>query len=117
MKDNHMFRLIYSCNKYFYSIDLKNYVIESVYISVLNMTTVSFKNLRHSLAKYLNKATEDSEEIIVTRSKGRKSVIIDYDDYMSLKETAYLLSWPANRNHLETSLQQFKKRQVTEIIL
>ena len=81
------------------------------------MTTVSFTAFRQSLAKYLNKAEQDSEEIVISRSKGRKSVVLDYDDYVSLKETAYLLSSPANRKHLAKSITQIDKGETVEVVL
>lgn len=68
------------------------------------MTTVTYSELRQNLARYLDKTEEDREEIVVTRSKGRRSVIVSLDDFNALQETAYLLSTRANRKHLETSL-------------
>lgn len=81
------------------------------------MTTVSFTTLRQSLAKHLDEATNNNEEIIVTRGKGRKSVILDYDDYISLKETAYLLSSSANRKHLEDSIKQINNGETVSVTL
>lgn len=73
------------------------------------MTTVSYTNLRQRLAHYLDKTEQDREEIVVTRSKGRSSVILSLEDFTSLQETAYLLSTPANRKHLEKSLREAAK--------
>jgi antitoxin YefM len=70
------------------------------------MTTVSYTDLRQNLAHYLDKTEQDSEEIIVTRSKGRNSIILSLDDFLSLQETAYLLSSKKNRKHLEKSLRE-----------
>jgi len=72
------------------------------------MTTVSFTEFRQALAKYLDKAEEDCDEIVITRSKGRKSIVLSFDDFASLQETAYLLSSEKNRKHLEKSLNEAK---------
>lgn len=70
------------------------------------MTTVTYTDFRQHLARYLDKTEEDAESIIVTRSKGRKAVLIGFDDFTSLQETAYLLSSKANRRHLEKSMEE-----------
>ena len=70
------------------------------------MTTVTYSNLRAHLAHFLALADEDCEEIVVTRGKGRTAVILSLDEFLSLQETAYLLSSKKNRAHLETSLKE-----------
>lgn len=73
------------------------------------MTTTSYSDFRANLAGFLDRAEEDCEEIIVTRGKGRKVILVSFDDYRSLQETAYLLSSKKNRKHLEASLAEAKK--------
>ena len=81
------------------------------------MTTISYSDFRQNMAKFLNRTEDDCEEIIIHRSKGRKTVVISYDEYCSLQETAYLLSSPANRKHLERSLRQAQEGDVVEMHL
>lgn len=81
------------------------------------MTTVSYSELRANLADYLDRADEDCEEIIVSRNKGRMTVIISLDEFLSLQETAYLLSSKKNREHLETSLQEARRGKIKKVKL
>ncbi len=72
------------------------------------MTTVTYTAFRQNLAHYLDKTEQDCEEIVVSRSKGRNSILLSLDDFLSLQETAYLLSSKPNRKHLEKSLREVK---------
>lgn len=72
------------------------------------MTTITYSNFRQHLAYFLNMAEVDCEEIVVTRGKGRKSIIVSFDDFQSLQETAYLLSSKKNRAHLQKSMQEMR---------
>lgn len=73
------------------------------------MTTTSYTDFRAHLAQFFDKAEQDCEEIVVSRGKGRKVIILSLDDYLSLQETAYLLSSKKNRKHLEKSLSQVRQ--------
>ncbi len=73
------------------------------------MTTVTYTNFRQHLARYLDMTEQDCEEIIISRSKGRNAILVSLDDFLSLQETAHLLSSKANRKHLEKSLGEAKK--------
>lgn len=81
------------------------------------MTTVSFTDLRSKLSYFLDKAEQDCEQIVVTRGKGRKSVLLALDDFLSLQETAYLLSSPKNRVHLAKSMQELSKGKTVSVAL
>lgn len=79
------------------------------------MTTTSYTDLRTHLAHFLNMVEQDYEEVIVSRGKGRKVIILSLDDYLSLQETAYLLSSKTNRKHLEKSLHEAKKGKTVRV--
>ncbi|MFH0770433.1 MAG: type II toxin-antitoxin system prevent-host-death family antitoxin [Candidatus Peregrinibacteria bacterium] len=70
------------------------------------MPTVSFSDLRTNLATYLDQAEENREEIVVHRGKGRTAIILSFDMFLSLHETAYLMASPSNRRHLEQSMRE-----------
>ena len=72
------------------------------------MTTITYTDFRQNLAHYLDKTEQDCEEIIVSRNKGRHAILLSLDEFLSLQETAHLLSSKANRKHLEKSLTEVK---------
>lgn len=72
------------------------------------MTTVTYTTFRQNLTHYLDKTEQDCEEIVITRNKGRSAILVSLQDFLSLQETAYLLSSKPNRKHLEKSLQEVK---------
>lgn len=72
------------------------------------MTTVTYTDFRQNLSRYLDKAEQDCEEIVITRGKGRSTIVMSLDDFLSLQETAYLLSSKKNRKHLAQSMKEAK---------
>ncbi len=60
----------------------------------------SYSELRQNLKKMIDWTTSHHEPAFITSHKARKAVLISYDDYCSLEETAYLLKSPANAQRL-----------------
>ncbi len=73
------------------------------------MTTISYSQTRQHLKTIFDNVVNDSEPIFVKRKNGGNVVILSEEDYRSLNETAYLLSSPANRKHLENGITNLQK--------
>lgn len=78
------------------------------------MTIVTYTRFRQNMTHYMDKADDDAEAITITRGKGRSSMLVPMDEYLSLKETAYLLSSKNNRKHLEESMKEAKDGKVVK---
>jgi antitoxin YefM len=52
--------------------------------------------------------------IIIGNQPEEQVVLVSLEDFQAMEETAYLLSSPANRRHLERSLQEADKGEVIE---
>lgn len=72
----------------------------------MQATTVSA--LRMNLAQTLDAVVNDKEEIVISREHG-SAIIVDFDEYEALKETAYLLRSPANARRLFHSIEQLER--------
>ncbi|WP_243723217.1 type II toxin-antitoxin system prevent-host-death family antitoxin [Actinomadura sp. 7K507] len=72
---------------------------------------MSASEFRSNLAATLDRVTEDLDEIIVTRPNRDPAVVISLREYESLKETAFLLGFPANARHLAASIQSLRGGQ------
>jgi antitoxin YefM len=70
------------------------------------MDHVSYTELRQNLKRHLDKVCDDRAPLVVTRRNGEPVVVLSLADYESLEETAYLLSDPANAEHLRTSIAE-----------
>jgi antitoxin YefM len=68
----------------------------------------SYSELRQNLKKMIDWSADHHEPTFITFHKERKAVLMSYDDYCALEETAYLLRSPANAKRL---LQAFVDSQ------
>lgn len=69
----------------------------------------SYSKLRQNLKRMIDWTTDNHEPAFITSHKERKAVLISYDDYCSLEETAYLLKSPANAQRLLKAILDLKK--------
>ncbi|MFJ4650162.1 type II toxin-antitoxin system Phd/YefM family antitoxin [Nocardia sp. NPDC088792] len=68
---------------------------------------------RANFAAVLDAATEDNEEVIITRSGDKEpAVVISLREYEALKETAYLLGSRANARRLLESVENVRAGRV-----
>ena len=78
------------------------------------MKIVSFTEARNSLKAVLDAAVEDVDITIITRRDSEDAVVMSLDYYNSLMETVHLLRSPANAEHLNRSIAQYKAGKVTK---
>ena len=74
------------------------------------MLTATISDFRKDIKRYLDRVTENFETLIINRGKNSGVVIISLDEYNSWKETLYLLSSPANAEHLRHSIQEAQEK-------
>ena len=70
------------------------------------MDHVSYTELRQNLKKHLDKVCDDRAPLLVTRRNGEAVVMMPLSDYEGMEETLYLLSDPANAEHLRKSIAE-----------
>lgn len=78
------------------------------------MRIVSFTEARNSLKALLDSVVNDADTAVITRRDSEDAVVMSLDYYNSLMETVHLLRSPANAEHLNRSIEQFKAGKVTE---
>ncbi|MBT1062588.1 type II toxin-antitoxin system prevent-host-death family antitoxin [Bowmanella sp. Y26] len=76
------------------------------------MRTVSFTEARNSLKAVLDSVVNDADVAVITRRDSENAVVMSLDYYNSLMETVHLLRSPANAEHLNRSIEQFKAGKV-----
>lgn len=78
------------------------------------MRAMHATDARNNFAEVLDAATEDHDEVIITRSGGKAAaVVISLAEWESLKETTFLLSNRANAAWLAKGIEQANAGQVT----
>ena len=73
------------------------------------MQVVSLTEARNNLKSVFDSVYLDNDEVIIHRKGHENVVIISMDEYNSMKETNYLLSSPANKENLLSSLKQLRE--------
>ena len=78
------------------------------------MNTVTTKKARNELDQLIEQVVTDREPTIICDDKGRQAVLLSLDEFNSWQETLYLLSNPANAEHLRKSIAQAKAGKTFE---
>lgn len=72
---------------------------------------ITYTQARDTLARLLDKVTENREIVIIRRRGGEDAALIAADELASLVESAYLLRSPANAQRLLEALGQALKNE------
>lgn len=75
------------------------------------MDALSYSAFRKDLAKTLDKVSEDHTPILITRRKGKPTVVISLEDFKSYEETAYLMASPKNAARLHNAIAEVEAGQ------
>lgn len=70
------------------------------------MDAITYTAVRANLASAMDRVCNDHETLIITRNGKQSVVMLSFDDYKALKETAYLLRTPANAKRLLSGIAQ-----------
>ncbi|MBT43058.1 MAG: type II toxin-antitoxin system prevent-host-death family antitoxin [Idiomarina sp.] len=73
------------------------------------MKIVSFTEARNGLKAVLDSVINDADTTVITRRDSEDAVVMSLDYYNSLMETVHLLRSPANAEHLNKSIAQYKE--------
>ena len=75
------------------------------------MRVVSFTEARNGLKSVLYNVVNDANTTVITRRDSEAAFVMSLDYYNSLMETVHLLRSPANAEHLNRSISQYKQGQ------
>ena len=78
------------------------------------MKLVALKKAKENLANLIDRVVADSEAIIVCGEDDKKEVLMSLEEFNSWRETLYLLSNPANAEHLRKSISEAQSGKVVE---
>ena len=78
------------------------------------MKIISFTEARNGLKAVLDGVVNDADTAVITRRDSEDAVVMSLDYYNSLMETVHLLRSPANAEHLNKSIAQYKAGEVAE---
>lgn len=78
------------------------------------MNAVTVSEAKRNLEHLIEQVIADAEPTIVVTESGQQVVFLPLDEYNTWKETLYLLSNPANAQHLRASIAQAQAGQTIE---
>ena len=72
------------------------------------MQIVNYTEFRNNLAENLNMVNDNSEIVVVSRSKGKNVVVMSLEEYNSIQETLLLISSKANQKRLDEAIDEMQ---------
>ena len=70
------------------------------------MDAITANQAKQDINRLIEQVISDAEPTIICNDQGKKAVLLSLDEFNSWQETLYLLSNPANAEHLRKSMQE-----------
>ena len=77
------------------------------------LVEASYSEVRQNLKKMIDETEKSHEPTFITSHKKCKAVLLSYEDYCSLEETAYLLRSPRNAQRLLKAVSDIESNKNT----
>ena len=78
------------------------------------MNTTTIDSAKQNLENLIQQVENDAEPILIMLDEERKAVLMSEREFNSWQETIYLLSNPANAEHLRKSLAEAEAGLISE---
>jgi len=78
------------------------------------MDAITTSQAKKSLENLVEQVVSDADPLIICNDYGSKAVLMSLDEFNSWKETLYLLSNPANAEHLRKSIAEHRAGKIVE---
>jgi len=75
------------------------------------MNAITVQEAQRDLAHLIEQVNADAEPTIICGEQGQKAVLLSLEEFNSREETLYLLSNPANAEHLRKSIAEAQSDQ------
>ncbi len=79
------------------------------------MESINYSEFRQNLTSYLNKVENERTPIVVSRSNGKKVVIMNFDDYQTNEATLHLMSSKENIRVLDEAIAELEAGEGVEV--
>ena len=78
------------------------------------MNAITANQAKKDINRLIGKVISDAEPTIICNDKGEKAVLLSLDEFNSWNDTLYLLSSPANAEHLRNSIAEDRTGKTKE---
>ena len=78
------------------------------------MDAITANQAQQDINRLIEQVISDAEPTIICNDQGKRAVLLSLDEFNSWEETLYLLSNPANAEHLRKSIQKDQAGEITE---
>ena len=75
------------------------------------MRVINFSDARNQFKQVIDQVVDDADFTVIVRRDAQDAVVMSLDTFNSLMETLHLMKSPANAEHLEKSIAQYRKGQ------
>ena len=76
------------------------------------MNAFSLKYAKENLEKVVQEAVDRGDGVFIATYSGETVVLLSLEEWSSMKETAHLMRFPANREHLLESMAELRSGQM-----